>query len=766
MHRQRRIEMVAWLSVFLALISAAYPVYQSATSRAATRQQDGTAITETPVASPADASPVASPSAATPVASPSAATPVATTPASADIPTFVSGQWRISIAFAARANAIPELQLDGRSGRDWIVVVADVSNWSGERANFDPRKFGIRVAGDDKAGGFSQQLSEAAAEQLSLQAVDFDKGVGLSSGKTARLVAVFRIDSTGADPFLVQGDHMIPLTPAIARGGALLDLPEAPPLPELTEAEATGVPDGSSLELDDRVMRLSGIDAPVSGECFAGQAQRRLERLAGERVLVESGPTSDTIYAWTEDKNGIRSLINYEAIVGGSAAFLAGAAGPFAHWLQDGDRIARTKVAGLWGACTSVHGAGRNLEPETASFAIRSDGETRPYAVWVAWSPLIVTKPNGGAWVFFSAEATEGKDVSKKRLFSSSYDPSNGKWSTARAMQGGDVQMGPSAVVDNDGIVHLVYCDRAKDEDMVYSEIMYTHEDGNGGWVDPVPVAREPTSGYQLSPSLSIDKTGVLHVAWQDQRAFDEEARLESPSNADIFVSDLEPGGAWSKPVLINTHYVDAVSSRPQIVADGDRLIAVWSVYATSLGLDAAVRVEWSSRALDDPLAWSTPQPLVVGRGESFGGRLIDLEADPTGGVVLVYGRQANDTFLFLRRLKPGATEWGGDTLLTFGDRGTFPSVTISQEGVVYVVYNVGNSGAVDVGAVAIPYRSIQPGPEVVLTEDQPNTQGRPVVAADVTGRPWIVYFSEPEGGPADEVRILRNAEVPVVAEQ
>jgi hypothetical protein len=81
---------------------------------------------------------------------------------------------------------------------------------------------------------------------------------------------------------------------------------------------------------------------------------------------------------------------------------------------------------------------------------------------------------------------------------------------------------------------------------------------------------------------------------------------------------------------------------------------------------------------------------------------------------------------------------------------------------VVYVVYNVGPSDAVDVGAVAVPYRSIQPGPEVILTEDQPNTQGRPVVATDVTGRPWIIYFSEPADGPANEVRVLRNAEVPV----
>jgi hypothetical protein len=483
-------------------------------------------------------------------------------------------------------------------------------------------------------------------------------------------------------------------------------------------------------------------------------------------VLVEDDPASDGVYVWVEDEDGIRTLLNHSVIAAGSAAFLEGTTGPFAAYLAEADRVALSDLAGLWGACTSQHGTGRSTEPETTSLALRSDGEARPYAPWVAWSPLIVTKPDGSAWIFFSAEPTEGGDAGNKRLYYSRYDTTSGNWSTARAMRGGEVQMGPSAVVDQDGVVHLVFCDRARDEEGVYSEIMYTKENGEGGWTDPVPVARLESSGYQLSPSLAIDREGILHVAWQDQRAFALEAQTASPSNADIFVSDLGPDGVWTIPVLVNTHYSDAVASRPQIVADGDRLVAIWSVYAAEVGLNAAVRVEWSTRPLDGPFDWTPPQPLVVGRGESFGGRLLDLEADPTGGVVLVYGRQATDTFLFLRRLKPGANEWGGDTLLTFGDRGTFPSVTISQEGVVYVVYNVGNAGTVDVGAVAIPYRSIQPGPEVVLTTDQENTQGRPIVATDVTGRPWIVYFSEPAGGAANEVRILRNAEIPVVAQE
>jgi endonuclease YncB( thermonuclease family) len=755
MRRSRWIVLIGWAGVFLALTGIVYPAFSSSRQQAAAQQGDSA----TPSATSEDEAPVA-PSVASPGASPVAQENIPSLP-----PEFIAGgRWRITIVYAARGTEIPELQLAQRSSRDWIVVIADVGNWSTKRATIKPEDFGISVAGDPNARGFNAEETQTAASRLSLEPLDVKKGVSIDQGTSKRLVLLFRIDNNVADPFLVYGDDTMPLASAFARGGNPTALPPAEALPQLTEASVSGVQDGSTLMLDDQPVRLAGVDAPNGNECFAGQASRRLERLAGDRVLVERNPPSDAAYVWVEDQSGLRTLINYNLIVSGTAAFQEGTDGPFSPWLQNGDRIAREGLAGLWASCTNQHGVARDQKPETTDLAIRSDGDTRPYAVWVAWSPLIVTKPDGSAWTFFSAEATEGGDKGNKHLFSSRFDPASGKWSTSRAMPGGNVQMGPSAVVDADGIVHLVYCDRAKDEPGVYSEIMYTHEDGQGGWVDPVPVAPEPTSGFQLSPSLTIDKLGVLHVIWQDQRAFAPEARDQSPSNADIFVSDLAPGGTWSKPVLANTHYVDAVGSRPHIVADGDRLIAVWSVYAASVGLNAAVRIDWSSRPLDDPLGWTAPQPLVVGRGESFGGRLLDMAADPTGGVVLVYGRQANDTFLFMRRLKPKSTEWGGDTLITFGDRGTFPSVTVSDQGVVYVVYNVGNAGAVDVGAVAIPYRSIQPGPEVVLTADQDNTQGRPTVATDVTGRPWIVFFSEPPDGTANDVRILRNADVPVTA--
>ncbi|MGH2557926.1 MAG: hypothetical protein ACRDJH_02595, partial [Thermomicrobiales bacterium] len=257
--------------------------------------------------------------------------------------------------------------------------------------------------------------------------------------------------------------------------------------------------------------------------------------------------------------------------------------------------------------------------------------------------------------------------------------------------------------------------------------------------------------------------SGVLHVAWQDQRAWRPSERIASTSNADIFWSELTPGGTWSEPVMVSVHDPGQVGIRPRMVADGNRLVAVWSVYTTALGIDTAARIEWSTRSLGDLEAtWTAPETLIAGRGEGFGGRLLDLQADPTGGVVLAFVRQANDSFLFVRRLEAESRTWGGDILITYGLRGAFPSVAVSDLGTTYVVYNLGVGALVDVGATAIAHGSVDPGPEVNLTANERETQGLPVVTVDNTGAPWVIYFNQTSDGVANAVKTLRAPVTPL----
>ncbi len=195
--------------------------------------------------------------------------------------------------------------------------------------------------------------------------------------------------------------------------------------------------------------------------------------------------------------------------------------------------------------------------------------------------------------------------------------------------------------------------------------------------------------------------------------------------------------------------------------------MVVWSVY-TAGNLSSAIRVDWSYLELADlaetaaDTTWTEAMPLIAGRGEAFGGRLLNLKADPTGGVVFVFGRQNNDTFLFLRRLPARSTEWSGDVLITFGDRGTFPALTIGKDGTVYVVYNLGAGDNVRIGGVALAPGSITPGPEVILTGQVAGFQGVPGITTDATALPWVVYLVQSEtSNRADGAQAIRNFLIP-----
>jgi hypothetical protein len=90
--------------------------------------------------------------------------------------------------------------------------------------------------------------------------------------------------------------------------------------------------------------------------------------------------------------------------------------------------------------------------------------------------------------------------------------------------------------------------------------------------------------------------------------------------------------------------------------------------------------------------------------------------------------------------------------------------VTVAADGTVYVTYEAIVDTHVRVAAVAIPYRSVVPGPETILTGSEPASQGRAGLATDPTSKPWIVYIAESSDGKTNQVEALRNASVPAVA--
>ena len=407
-------------------------------------------------------------------------------------------------------------------------------------------------------------------------------------------------------------------------------------------------------------------------------------------------------------------------------------------------------------------------QPSYDTLRVAGDGVSVPYQVWVAWSPIIVPTPDGNAWAFYSVQAanTDGS-LGTKKLFVSHYNTAEGSWSAGSALPGGQIQFGPSAAVDANGVVHLVYTDRADDKPTSYGKLVYIHSNTDGSWSDPVAVSPNDAAGHQLSPDLAIDKNGALHVAWQDQRGLDPATRDAAASNADVFESDLGADGTWTGAIQVSALRPDATtnSSRPQIAVDGDRLVAVWSVYNAESGINTAANIQWSTRPLDATAAWTNPQQLVArnvdasGAGDQIGGRLLDLVSDPTGGVGIVFGRHIGDVNnLFVQHLAAGGSDWSAPVTLAGGDRGSFPAAAYEPDGTLVVVYNIGSGAKVGVGAVTLTAGATAPSVETNLTAGEDGAQGRATVATDAAGSVWMIYMHEPSGGLSNEIRVLKGA--------
>lgn len=398
---------------------------------------------------------------------------------------------------------------------------------------------------------------------------------------------------------------------------------------------------------------------------------------------------------------------------------------------------------------------------------VDNGGVATLYQVSIDWSPLVLNLPDGGAWGFFTAQLSLPTEpganplLSNRKLFATRFDPSSGTWLPAFPLPG-EISFGPTGVVDSSGTVHLVYTIRGSLDATSFSTLVYMTVDDNGNWSQPAVIVSNENAGHQLSPDLTIDNDGGLHLAWQDQRSVSDDLRTADASNADVFVSDLNPDGTWTDPVQLDQRPDDSTnSSRPQIVADGDRLVAAWSVYNTDTGLNTATTLMWSERSIDDPNGWSEPKAIFDRGDDLIGGRFMDLADDPTAGVTLVYGRRgADQNQLFLQRLPQDGDTWDDPTLIAAGDRGSYPRVAVAQDGTTYVVYNLGSGVSVKVGAIAIAPGQTQTGTEETLTAGEEGIQGIATVSVDTLGRPWVMYFHQPLQQAVKEVRVLRSARI------
>jgi hypothetical protein len=407
-------------------------------------------------------------------------------------------------------------------------------------------------------------------------------------------------------------------------------------------------------------------------------------------------------------------------------------------------------------------------QPSYDTLRIYAGGAIQPYHLLVDWVPALVATPDGGAWVFFGAQARDQQGFGPRKVYAARFDPERQVWLPALSMPGGETQFAPAAVVDGDGVVHVVYSDVKKGAGPV-STLVYARSDAEGGWTEPVAIAPSDDAGFQMMASLTVDSDGNVHVLWRDQRLASPELRGAHPANGDLFASDLVEG-TWTEPELVLNRPDDTVvAGWPHIAANGDRLVAVWSVY-TRNGLDSmskATSVQWASRPIDAPGEWSEARALVTAESGDIGGRLISLTRDDDGNLAMVSGLfEKGRNTLTLYRLISGEDDWTEPTAISSGDFGYMPAAAYGAGDRLVVVFNSGRNRNVDVGALEIGASGGEASEPVILSPAETGLQARAAVTIASGDAAWIAYMHQPEvNSAATELRVLRDATITESAE-
>lgn len=335
-------------------------------------------------------------------------------------PALVSGPWRIGIATAAIGASFPDLGLGKKSGKEWVVAIADVTNWSAADATFTARDTKLQTAEMEKPVSVAPKSIVAAADSLNLEPKSGNE-IAIAAGETQRLILVYAVPEGGSEPRLTLGEVTVPLTDVIASEIDPAALPRKAVPAELEKGKITDVVDNDTLKVrvggKTRNVTFLGVDVAESGDCFGDEATAYVAKLKGRTIYLESDSevvSKDADYLWIQHKDGTRTLVNDELIVAGYGRTRAlPTEARFGAWLAEDEAQAQADETGLWSGCVTPTATSAPATPtatQTATSAATATATATP--------PATATKPPTKA-----ASATPTKAATATRTATATKTP-------------------------------------------------------------------------------------------------------------------------------------------------------------------------------------------------------------------------------------------------------------------------------------------------------------------------------------------------------
>jgi hypothetical protein len=272
-------------------------------------------------------------------------------------PAFAAGPWRISVRAVDLGESIDYLGLGFVDGNQWVVVYADITNWSEADAQLDAASLTLATTGGPVAP--DAVSTQSAASLLGLEPAN-GSSVQVPAGGATRVALVYSIPVSESELVLSVDDNQLPLEDAVGRQFDVTDLSTIATPPGVQEGTVGTIPLDGAVQffVDDTLVKVAGIELPSDTDCTdaSGELLLALGGLYGKTVWLEADPAvteADTYYVWYEDDQGNRVLLNQTLLADGLA--IEGDLpedARFGAWLEQTENVAQSAGIGMWEPCT------------------------------------------------------------------------------------------------------------------------------------------------------------------------------------------------------------------------------------------------------------------------------------------------------------------------------------------------------------------------------------------------------------------------------
>lgn len=245
---------------------------------------------------------------------------------------------------------------------------------------------------------------------------------------------------------------------------------------------------------------------------------------------------------------------------------------------------------------------------------------------------------------------------------------------------GSRVQGDPSLAVDANGTLYVAWDESFNNDYDIY---VTTSTDGGQSWSANIKVNDDSGTSRQQYSSLAVDASGIVYVAWQDQRN----------GNYDVyFATSTDSGTTWSTNVKVNDDSGTSAQYKPSLAVDASGTVYV----AWEDNRNSNYDIYFAS-STDSGTTWST-DVKVNDETDSADQLVANLAVDSSGMLYVTWHNGNRD--IYFATSTDGGTTWSSN--IKFNDdsgasRQEYPSLAVDANGIVYVTWQDNRNGNYDI---------------------------------------------------------------------